>query len=80
VTTHIRSIIAFVLILAGALTSVGQTDHVFHLPGQGLTNGLFGLKEMDLHLHSGMGRPVESGSKPCVRYDELHESMAFPPS
>lgn len=29
------------------------------LPGQGLENGLFGLREMDFHLHSGMERPVE---------------------
>src|SRR5262249_22558451 len=28
-------------------------------PGQGIADGLFRLKEMDFHLHSGMERPVE---------------------
>jgi hypothetical protein len=28
-------------------------------PGQGIAQGLFHLKEMDFHLHSGMERPVE---------------------
>ena len=58
-TTRIRPIITLVLILAGTLTVVAQTDFAFQLPGQGLTNGLFGLREMDLHLHSGMERPVD---------------------
>jgi len=58
VKSYLRLISAFFLIAAIAPTCVGQTDPAFQLPGQGLTNGLFGLREMDLHLHSGMERPV----------------------
>jgi len=59
VTIPSRAIVAGLLILAGAPPCPGQTDLVFPLPGQDLAAGLFRLKEMDLHLHAGMERPVD---------------------
>jgi hypothetical protein len=46
------------LVLRGAAAGLGQTNAGFQPPGQGLAAGLFDLGEMDLHLHSGMERPV----------------------
>jgi len=51
--------ITAVLILGGAAAGSPQTNVAFPPPGQGLAAGLFSLSEMDLHLHSGMERPVE---------------------
>jgi hypothetical protein len=50
---------AGLLIWAGTVRCLGQTNPVFQLPGQDLAAGLFGLREMDLHLHAGMERPVD---------------------
>lgn len=36
----------------------GQPAADFDPPGMDLASGLFGLREMDMHLHSGMERPV----------------------
>jgi len=58
-STQIRPFIAFLLILAGAQECHAQKDGAAQLPGQALAPGLFQLREMDLHLHSGMERPVD---------------------
>lgn len=53
-----RTLIACLLICAGAVRCPGQTNPVDPLPGQDLAEGLFGLRELDLHLHAGMECPT----------------------
>ena len=48
-----------ILALAAMAAFGFPQDPAYQLPGQALTQGLFRLKEMDFHLHSGMERPVE---------------------
>ena len=57
--TNLRFTIAVALILAGTVPCPSQTAADLRLPGQALAPGLFGLREIDLHLHSGMERPVD---------------------
>jgi len=56
--TRARGLKILLLAAAVAVVCVGRNVSD-ELPGQGLAPGLFGLREMDLHLHAGMERPVE---------------------
>lgn len=47
------------VVLSCALAAGQETASVCPLPGSGLSQGLFSLREMDLHLHAGMERPVD---------------------
>jgi hypothetical protein len=46
---------ALYVLLAGLTVAFAQSA----VPGTGLPQGLFALREMDMHLHSGMERPVD---------------------
>src|SRR5438477_4500562 len=59
ITNSPRFLVAALVALSGLATSLAQTNVAFQPPGQGLAAGLFGLSEMDLHLHAGMERPVD---------------------
>jgi hypothetical protein len=41
-----------------SLDAASSSSTAFVLPGQDLAQGLFGLNEMDMHLHAGLERPV----------------------
>jgi len=51
--------LVFTLFLALTANCASQADANFQLPGQALAPGVFQLRELDLHLHSGMERPVD---------------------
>jgi hypothetical protein len=55
----LQSLTASLVVLAATVRCPGQTHPVFQLPGQDLAAGLFGLRELDLHLHAGMERPAD---------------------
>src|SRR6476646_7514119 len=47
------------LLLAVAACAACLAQNAVEFPGEGLEEGLFSLRQMDFHLHSGMERPVE---------------------
>src|ERR1041385_1490074 len=54
-----RLITVLALLFAYRPSSAAQTEVACPPPGQSLTQGLFNLREMDMHLHAGMERPVD---------------------
>ena len=46
------------LAACASLDAASLSSTAFVLPGQDLAQGLFGLNEMDMHLHAGLERPV----------------------
>ena len=46
------------LAACASLDAASSPSTAFVLPGQDLAQGLFGLNEMDMHLHAGLERPV----------------------
>jgi hypothetical protein len=61
VSGRVLSVVAFFCVLAAGF-ACADTDAAEPArcspPGQGIEQGLFDLKEMDMHLHAGMERPV----------------------
>jgi len=57
--THYLLVAVIALVLPERARCGNSTNASSQVPGQALPAGLFNLREMDIHLHAGMERPVD---------------------